>query len=60
MSGLGLHLDAGRYAVFLWPAYGLSALVLAGLVIDSLARARRWRRAAEGKAPSERKDGPVP
>ena len=56
MSGLGLHLDAGRYAVFLWPAYGLSALVLAGLVIDSLARARRWRRAAEG----ERKDRSAP
>ena len=56
MSGLGLHLDAGRYAVFLWPAYGLSAVVLAGLAIDSLARARRWRRAAEG----ERKDGRRP
>ena len=44
-----LHLDAGKYAAYLWPAYGLSVLVLGGLVIDSLARARRWRRAAEPK-----------
>jgi heme exporter protein D len=42
-----LHLDAGKYAAFLWPAYGLSAWVIAGLVIDSLMRSRRWRRAAE-------------
>ncbi len=42
-----LHFDAGKYALYLWPAYGLSALVLIALVADSLARARRWRRAAE-------------
>ena len=43
------NLDVGRYAVFIWPAYGVSALVLAGLVIDSLLRAARWRRAAEAE-----------
>lgn len=49
-----LHLGAGKYALYLWPAYGLTALVLVALVADSLARARRWRRAAEqgrGKTP---------
>ena len=45
------NLDVGRYAVFIWPAYGISALVLGGLVVDSLLRAIRWRRAAEGERP---------
>ena len=43
------NLDVGRYAVFIWPAYGVSALALLGLVIDSLLRARRWRRAAQAE-----------
>ena len=42
-----LDFDAGKYAVFVWPAYGLTALVIVAMVTDSLARARRWRRAAE-------------
>jgi heme exporter protein D len=42
-----LDFNAGKYAVFVWPAYGLTALVFAGLIADTLARARRWRRAAE-------------
>jgi heme exporter protein CcmD len=37
------------YAVYVWGAYGLSALVLGGLVGDSLLRARRWRRAADAR-----------
>ena len=45
------NLELGRYAAFVWPAYGLSALVLAGLTLDSLLRARRWRRAAERPDP---------
>ena len=52
-----LHLDMGKYVAFVWPAYALTAVVLAGMVLDSLGRARRWRRAAERqgappKAPS--------
>lgn len=43
------HLEAGKYAVYVWPAYGASALVILGLVADTLLRARRWRRAAERK-----------
>ncbi|MFZ5668115.1 MAG: heme exporter protein CcmD [Pseudomonadota bacterium] len=39
--------DAGRYAVFVWPAFAVTALTFAALIVDSLARARRWRREAE-------------
>lgn len=49
-----LHLDAGKYALFLWPAYGISAVVLVFLIAQSLLSARRWRLAAEarkGEAP---------
>ena len=42
-----LHLEMGKYAVYVWPVYGITALVLAGLVWDSLARSRRWRREVE-------------
>ncbi len=44
-------LHTGRYAAFIWPAYGLSALVLLWMVIDTLLRARRWRSRAERKPP---------
>ena len=47
----GPNLDVGRYGVFIWPAYGVSALTLLALTIDSLVRAARWRRAAEVKPP---------
>ncbi len=46
-GGMSLHLEAGKYALYLWPAYGLSAVVIAGLVVESLLRSRRWRQAAE-------------
>lgn len=42
-----MDFDAGRYAIYLWPAFGLSAAGLVWMVADSLARARRWRREAE-------------
>jgi heme exporter protein D len=42
-----MDLDASPYAAFVWPAFGVSALVLAALALDSWRRARRWRRAAE-------------
>ncbi len=40
-------LDAGKYAAYVWPAMGATALVFAWMITDSLARARRWRREAE-------------
>jgi heme exporter protein D len=48
-----LDFDAGKYAVFVWPAYGLTALVFVVMIADSLLRARRWRRAAEKRAPDQ-------
>jgi heme exporter protein D len=43
-----LHLG-GRHAAYVWAAYGITAPVLAGLVIQSLLQARYWRRKAEGQ-----------
>ena len=34
-------LDMGGYAGFVWPAYALAALILAGLLIGSLRRLRK-------------------
>ena len=44
-----MDFDFGDYAAFVWPAYAASALLLAAMALDSLARARRWRRAAESR-----------
>lgn len=41
-----LDLDMGKYAAFVWPAWGISAAVLLWAVADTLARARRWKREA--------------
>ncbi|HEY3813386.1 MAG TPA: heme exporter protein CcmD [Caulobacteraceae bacterium] len=42
-----LHLEMGKYAMYVWPAWGLSVLVLAGLVADTLMRARRAKAALD-------------
>ena len=42
-----LDFNAGKYAVFVWPAYGLTILVFVVLITDSLLRAHRWRKAAQ-------------
>ncbi len=39
--------DYGRYAIYIWPAYAISAAVLAWLIAASLMSARRWRREAQ-------------
>ena len=49
--------DAGKYAAFVWPAYGITAAVLLGLLAEALLRARKWRRAAERDS-AERSDRP--
>ncbi len=51
-----LHLETGKYALFIWPAYGLTALVFAGMIVSSLGFARRWRRKAQDLA-APRTDG---
>jgi heme exporter protein D len=48
---------AGKYAAYIWPAYGITALVFAVLIIGSLRHAARWRRRAEGD--KRRKDRPA-
>lgn len=39
--------DAGKYAVYVWPAFALTAAVFAWMIVDSLSAARRWRAEAE-------------
>jgi heme exporter protein D len=46
-----MHFDMGKYAVYVWPAYGVSAVVLIAMVWDSVARAARWRKTAEAAEP---------
>jgi heme exporter protein D len=38
-----LDFDAGKYAIYLWPAFGITALAFAWMIADSLAMARRWK-----------------
>lgn len=42
-----LDLDMGKYAVFVWPCYALSAAVIGWMVCSTLAAAHRWKKAAE-------------
>jgi heme exporter protein D len=48
-------LDMGEYAAFVWPAWGLSALVLGALAARALFAARRWSAALRrlDEAPTE-------
>ncbi len=42
-----LDLDAGKYALFVWPAFAITGAVVAWMIADSLLRARKWKRALE-------------
>ena len=37
-------LDMSPYAAFVWPAWAISALVLAALAIRAVGASRRWKR----------------
>ena len=37
-----MNFDMGLYSVYIWPAYGISAIVLIGVTLWSIAA---WRRA---------------
>ncbi len=37
----------GRYAAYIIPAYGVTLAGFAWMIVDTLARARRWRRKAD-------------
>lgn len=41
MEGLGKFLEMGGYAAYVWPALGLTVVVLAGLLILSAKSVRR-------------------
>lgn len=43
-----LDLDMGKYAAYVWPCWGISALILAALAARVIVSARRWK--AELKA----------
>lgn len=37
-----IDLDMSPYAAFVWPAWGISAAVLGGLIVRAVLAARRW------------------
>lgn len=47
MTNIGTFLMMGGYAVFVWPAYSLTFVVLGGLALHSLRRYRQSVRTLE-------------
>lgn len=39
-------LNFGKYAAYVWPAYIITALVFAGLIVGALRHASYWKRRA--------------
>jgi heme exporter protein D len=42
-----LDFDAGKYAAYVWPAFGVTAAVFVVMIAASLSHARRWKQRAE-------------
>ena len=42
-----------KYALFVWPAYAITAVVFAWMVVDTVIRAGVWRRRAERSGADE-------
>ncbi len=40
-------LHTGPYAAFIWPAYAITVAIFAGMVANTLLRARFWKAKAE-------------
>ena len=38
-----IDLDMSPYAAFVWPAWGISAIVLSALVVRAVSALRRWK-----------------
>ena len=38
-----IHLETGKYAFYIWTAYGLSAAVFVAMIAASLNLSRRWK-----------------
>jgi heme exporter protein D len=49
-----------RYALFVWPAYAVTALAFAWMVADTLIRARAWRRRAQQLEAAKSAPQPAP
>jgi heme exporter protein D len=54
MSGLSAFLNMGGYARFVWPAYGLSLLILTANVLIPIWRVRALRRRLKRRYERER------
>lgn len=60
-----IDLDMGAYAAFVWPAWGISAVVLTALAVRAVVASRRWNaelRQIDKDAPASRAQagqGPV-
>ena len=52
MDMIRSYLQMGGYGAFVWPAFALSALVLAGMLIQSLLALKRSEAALAKAAPS--------
>jgi heme exporter protein D len=46
-----LNLETGKYAFFVWSAYGITGAVFLILILSSLNHARRWKKKAQELAP---------
>ena len=44
---IGRVLSAGKCGAYIWPAYAVRGGGFAWMIIDTLARARRWKRKAD-------------
>ena len=42
-----LNLETGKYAFYVWTAYGLTAAAFIAMIWSSLALSRRWKARAE-------------
>ena len=42
-----LNLETGKYAFYIWTAYGLTAGVFAAMILGALGHSRRWKARAE-------------
>lgn len=49
-----LDFDMGKYAAFVWPAFGITAVVFVALAARALLESRRWK--AELRRFEARKD----
>jgi heme exporter protein D len=47
MNDLGAFLAMGGYAGYVWPAYGVAAVVLVGMAVQSLGAYRRTKAALD-------------